>query len=389
MDTKNATADGAPAPHLSPESPAAFYRAGVDHVPGRVVPRGLTTHRLPQACTRYAALLYYLRYRAAEGGDPGSVVLNMPELQQSLNRSPRWIRRGFHTLAAFGLLYSVPTLSTDGVDRRRYRNRLCLRCDVDVPAADRKRALAAVAASEDDEGDAPFPSDAPWAGRHGGPSAAGGRAPASGASRSGTPAAPVDSRRDAAPARPSETAAPDAPVDDRKKSAAAAAAHAVLAAPIPPDARERLVASGSHYPRPVRGLHPDWETASGLLVEHTMAAIEARFGKVRTVPVGRIDGEVLERAADYREREAARCAIVHQLGAEADIPREELEFGEVEKLVPGFVPPSDPDFKPGRSGWRFVAGCWHAPASVCRCFVEGLVRDFLADLAAPRTAPAR
>ena len=381
MDTKDTAPDVVPAPRLPPESPAAFYKKAVDHVPGRLVPRGLTVHQLPQECTRYAALLYYLRYRAAESADPRSVVVNMPELRESLNRSPRWIRRGFHTLAAFGLLYSVPTLSTDGVDRRRYRYRLCLRYDADVPAADRERALAAVAASEDEEGDVEFPADAEWASRNGGSVRS--------ASRAGAPVAPLDSRGDTAPAEALETVSPDAPVGGREQSDAAAAAHAVLASPIPPDARERLVASGSHYPRPVRGLHPDWETASGLLVEHTMAAIEARFSKVRTVAVGRIDGEVLERAADYREREAARCAIVHQLGAEADIPREELEFGEVEKLVPDFVPPSDPDFKPGRSGWRFVAGCWHAPASVCRCFVEGLVRDFLADLAAPRTAPAR
>ena len=387
MDTKDAAPDAAPAPHLPPESPAAFYKPSLGQVPGRPVPRGLTDHRLPRQCTSYAALLYYLRYRAAERTDPASVVVNMPELRRALNRSPRWIRRGFHTLAAFGLLYSVPTLSTDGVDRRRYRYRLCLRCDVDVPAADRERALAAVAASEDDEDDT-FPSDAPWAGHHGGPSARAGRTPP-GAPGSGASPAPLDCPGDTAPARSSESATSDAPVDNGEQSDAAAAAHAVLASPIPADARERLVASGPHYPRPVRGLHPDWETASGLLVEHTMAAIEARFGKVQTVAVGRIDGEVLERAADYREREAARCAIVHQLGAEADIPREELEFGDVKKLLPDFVPPSDPDFRPGRSGWRFVAGCWHAPASVCRCFVEGLVRDFLADLAAPRTAPAR
>ena len=42
-----------------------------------------------------------------------------------------------------------------------------------------------------------------------------------------------------------------------------------------------------------------------------------------------------------------------------------------------FIAPDDEDFQPGHNGWNYIAGCWHAPVTVCRCFVKEFVEEYL------------
>ncbi|MCY3846514.1 MAG: hypothetical protein OXH69_23570 [Acidobacteria bacterium] len=370
---------------LSPRSPAAFYKADAEHLPGRPYVREQHPVLAAEA-TRYSALLYFLRHHA---GDASSVVVNMPELIDALNRSPRWIRRGFHTLAACGLVYSVPTRPEDGVDRRRYRYRLCLRDGTGVPDDERALALAEVALTEDEEAD--FPADAAWTrtGRrpHSAPADPeppdGAGAPAASAPATAGPGAAV-----AAAVRATGSRA--APLSTRQElSGRAAEAAAVIAGDFDRTARDRLVVTDPRLDlqRPLKGTHPDFCARDEDLVDDTVAAVQARLGELRTVPVANVEGEIVERAADYRDREAARCAIVHRLGPEADLDTTDIIEIDIEKEMPDFVPPWAPDFVPGRSGWIYSGGCWHAPRPVCGCFVKGFVRDRLADLTA-RSAPA-
>ena len=402
-------------PGLPEDSPARFYQGSAETLPGSPLPPRLGRPVLPQACIRYGILWYYLLFAVRDDqSDDATVVVNMPELQAGVGRSRHWIRRGFHTLAACGLVYSVPTNGEDGVDRRRYRFRLCVRTKVAVPESDSRTALRALAEADDEESDV-FPAHASWT-RTGAPP----EDSAADSERSG--AGPVESRQESSPAGPdpersgagpverrqeSASAAPDpersgaGPVEPRPVASAPAAAApadppdpplspdavraaAALEGPLSLDAKRALVTSDPRFPRDLEGLHPDYLSARGRLVDDAVAAVRARLGQLQTVGVGKIDGEILERAVDYREREAARCAIVNRLGPEADVATDYVDYTNRDADHPDLVLPSDPDFKPGRSGWTYSAGCWHAPDPVCGCFEKGVLRERLAQLAVAR-----
>ena len=297
-------------PRLPPESPASFYRKGAGHVPGRPFVPGPRL-RLPAECLRYSSLLLLVYWLVARSSTPerATVIVNMPELEGDLRRSERWIRRGFHTLAAYGLLYSIPTVEEDGVDRRRYRFRLLARAGVDITSADRDAALADLADSESEETEE-FPDGVPWLRTNGAsgssdpaPSDAAPASPMAG--RTLSPAAALDNREEGS-GSPDGAASPPTPAaaagvgtaEDGTTSEELALAHAVLAAPIPHDIRDKLVAIGRKTGYRLRGRHPRWAEASSKLVETTMAAIRHRYGEVRPVP-GR-EGGTRRKTAPYR-----------------------------------------------------------------------------------------
>ena len=402
-------------PGLPEDSPARFYQNSADTLPGDPVPSSYSRPVVPQGCIRYAALWLYLLYVVRQAhSDDGTVVVNMPEIRDGVGRSRNWVRRGFHTLAAHGLLYSVPTNGVDGVDRRRYRYRLCVRSNVVVPESDSRTALRALAEADDEESDV-FPAHAPWTRTGAPPEDSSADSERSGAGpvesrQEPAPAAPDPERSGAGPVEPRQESAPApdpersgaGPVEPRQEASASAApppadppdpplspdavrAVAALAGPLSEDAKRSLVVHNPRlFSRDIDGIHPDYRSASGALVDDTVAAVRARLGQLRTEVVGRWDGHFVERAVDYREREAARCAIVSRLGPEADVPTDGINLTNLDEEYPGLVLPSDPEFKPGRSGWRYSAGCWHAPDPVCGCFEKGVVRDRLAKLAAAR-----
>lgn len=423
---------------LPSDSPALLRRPDLAAVPGMPLPGAGPPPVLPPACTRYAALLYallwYVWYR---GSTDGTVVVNITELQNRTNRTRNWVRRGLHTFAAFGFVYVIPTTDADGVDRRRYRHRYCLRVGVRVPPGDQLKALALVARNEEEEGDHKFPAGASWTrtGSHPPPSSPDSDPPAGAPVRAspdseGSPVAPSDvsdpggvpagappssdtERSSAGPvelrqddpslAAPASSASRDSerspagPVDVRQETVAAGdvlagrelspatrAAAEAIAGRLTPEAKRRLVAPMPHPNPDLQGTHPDWRDGEARLVDDAVAAVKMRLGELQVVGVGRIDGEVLERAVDYHEREAARCAIVARLGPDADLETDRFDFVDVKKMLPDLVLPSDPDFKPGRSGWTYSAGCWHAPEPVCGCFSKGVLQDRIGQLAVAR-----
>ena len=134
-------------------------------LPGRALRPGDLPEPPPAGCASYVALFFpfFARALACPQELTAGFLVNLPELQAYTLRSKRWIYRGLRVLAAHGILYSTRVGAAEGLDRRRYRVRYWLRCDVQISAEETAAALRAISESDDDDG--PFPADAPWVGR--------------------------------------------------------------------------------------------------------------------------------------------------------------------------------------------------------------------------------
>ena len=386
------------APVSSPPGVADFWQTDPANLPGKPLTAG-NFQPPPRTCRRYMVLLYFVAMRAyhLNPKTPDRLVINVPELMAGLKKSKRWIYRAFHTLAAFGLLYATPVQQGEGLDRRRYRTRLWLRVNPDVPAAASEAALRNV----DDSGPqppGPFPKDADWVARSqlsardaaadavAREQRASGR-PASVPVAAAPPAAPAaqDADGDRDPSGPVGSASLPAPL------AEASAGDRDPGAPVPPapPAAPAAEASPGHAPVSSAASVPGPRVLSDHLVDSILPdasapalrrlfrALAAQLGVAGPQPdvVCRVDTgdgqgiQIIERNPDFRRRAAVRAAYRGQHGTDAELP---MDLHDTFHYYPGegpdaFVPPDSDEFRPGKSGWRFLAGCWHAPHPVCRC----------------------
>ena len=87
----------------------------------------------------------------------------------------------------------------------------------------------------------------------------------------------------------------------------------------------------------------------------------------------------IERAPNYRHREVLRAQLLgqHVPAPGGVLAPTRLKAVSLPEDYVNFVAPDDEDFQPGHNGWHYIAGCWHAPVSVCRCFVKQFVEDYL------------
>ena len=87
----------------------------------------------------------------------------------------------------------------------------------------------------------------------------------------------------------------------------------------------------------------------------------------------------IERAPNYRHREVLRAQLLgqHVPAPGGVLAPTRLKAVSLPEDYVNFVAPDDEDFQPGHNGWHYIAGCWHAPVTVCRCFVKQFVEEYL------------
>ena len=365
-------------------------------LPGRPLAPAEMYAPAPVGCGSYVALFFPFFARAVCSPEDlaGGFLLNMPELQIYTRRSKRWIYRGLRVLAAHGILYSTRVGPEEGRDRRRYRVRYWLRCDAQIPADETAAALRAIFSSDPDDDDGPFPADAPWVGR--------GRAirvppealaqAAARAAGAPPPLVQLPAEQVAAAAVraaavpeivPLDATCPVSPLDTRQETSGTPSRPPVASSPAAPGPE-----AGASPVAPVdrrQGLPPVVVSPSfsQSLLDRLLEAVEARFGVARPHVIGRADGPdgliTIERAANYRHREVFRDQVLEH---HAPAPGGVLAPGQLETVnLPehylDFIPPDHEEFQPGLHGWNYIAGCWHGPVTVCRCFVKEFVEEYL------------
>ena len=385
-----------PPPCLVAVPRTEFRQPDPELLPGRPLAPAEMYAPAPVGCGSYVALFFPFFARAVCSPEDlaGGFLLNMPELQIYTRRSKRWIYRGLRVLAAHGILYSTRVGPEEGRDRRRYRVRYWLRCDAQISAAETAAALQAIFSSDPDDDDHPFPADAPWVGR--------GRAirvppealaqAAARAAGAPPPLVRLPAEQVAAAAVraaavpeivPLDAISPASPLDTRQESQG-------IASPLP-------VASSPAAPGPEVGASPvaPVERPQGMppaivsrsfsqsLLDRLVEAVESRFGVARPHVIGRADGPdgliTIERAANYRHREVFRDKVLEQHAAPPGgvLAPTQLEAVNLPEDYLDFISPEDKEFQPGLHGWNYIAGCWHGPVTVCRCFVKEFVEEYL------------
>ena len=379
-----ATVD-APPPGASPSVPRTeLHQPDPGLLPGRPLELGEMADPPPAACGGYVTVFYPFFVRALFHPEElrTGFLMNMTQLEAYTLRSKRWIYRGLRVLAAHGCVYSTPVGPEEGVDRRRHRVRYWLRCDARIPTAETVAALKALSDLDPSDG-TPFPAGAGWAG-HGRAIRVPPEDLAQAAARAeGAPTAPFEVPPDQLAAAAARAAgvpplAPEsgaAPVDPRQEPPGSGSASdsapvpaVSVAAPVG-DRQERLVTPSPSF--------------SHSFVDKLVLAVEARLGVVRPHVFGRADADggtlTLERADNFRHREAFRKRA---LAAHPHEPGEVLSPVQHDPLnLPqdseAFLAPDHPEFQPGVHGWHYIAGCWHGPVTVCRCFVKEFVEAYL------------
>ena len=99
--------------------------------------------------------------------------------------------------------------------------------------------------------------------------------------------------------------------------------------------------------------------------------------------IGRADGPdgiiTIERAPNYRHREVLRGQLLAQHVPEPGgvLAPKQLKTVNLPEDYADFISPEDDEFQPGLHGWNYIAGCWHGPVTVCRCFVKEFVEEYL------------
>ena len=373
-----------------------FRQPDAELLPGRPLDPTQMQAPPPPGCASYLALFVPFFFRALCSPDDlgAGFLFNLPELQSYTRRSKRWIRRGFRVLAAHGILYSTRVRQEEGRDRRRYRVRYWLRCDAQISAAETAEALRAIFFSHPDDDDDSFPGASPWVGR--------------GRAIHVPPEALAQVAARAAGAPPLLVGLPAEQVAAAAVRAAGVPEIAPLAAmfPVSPlDTRQERpgtpspspLASSPAAPGPEGGASPvapvdnpqelppavASPSLSSSVVDRLVHAVQTRLGIVTPHVIGRTDGPhgllTIERAPNYRHREVLRRQLLGQHvpapgGVLAPTQLEAVSF--LEDHV-DFVAPDHEEFQPGRNGWHYIAGCWHAPVTVCRCFVKQFVEEYL------------
>ena len=395
---------------LPPPSPVAVPRTEFRQpdpllLPGRPLAPAEMYGPVPVGCASYLALFFPFFARAVCSPEDlaGGFLLNMPELQIYSRRSKRWIYRGLRVLAAHGILYSTRIGPEEGRDRRRYRVRYWLRCDAQIPADETAAALRKIFSSDPDDDDGPFPTHAPWVGRgrairvppealaQAAARAAGAPPPlvqlppeqvAAAAVRAAavpeivplvatSPVSPLDSRQET----------PETPTSPPVASSPAAPGAEVGAAPVAPvDTRQGL---------PPAVVSPSFSQS---LLDRLLEAVEARFGVARPHVLGRADVPegliTIERVDNYRHREVFRDQVLeqHTPAPGGVLAPTRLRAVELPEDYQAFISPADDEFQPGLHGWSYIAGCWHGPVTVCRCFVKEFVEEYLRATGGPAVA---
>ena len=373
-----------------------FRQPDAELLPGRPLDPTEMQAPPPPGCASYLAIFVPFFFRALCSPDAlgGGFLFNMPELQAYTRRSKRWIYRGFRVLAAHGILYSTRVRQEEGRDRRRYRVRYWLRCDAQIPAEETASALRAIFSSDPDDDDDSFPADAPWVGRgraiHVPPEAlaqAAARAAGAPPPLVGLPAEQVAAAAVRAAAVPEiaplDAMSPVSPLDTRQELPGTASRPPVVSSPAAPGPE-----GGASPVTPVdnlQGLPPVVVSPSfsPSVVDRLIHAVQARFGIVSPYVIGRADGPdgiiTIERAPNYRHREVLRGQLLAQHVPEPGgvLAPKQLKTVNLPEDYADFISPEDDEFQPGLHGWNYIAGCWHGPVTVCRCFVKEFVEEYL------------